>query len=92
MKPKWIAVLAFWAVFLAYMVAGLASGNRRFDSALILATSFLYLGMGIVVMPQCIRRRSFDPFWRGRGYPGWFSRFAADEPAPKRGTRLDPMM
>lgn len=92
MQPKWIAVLVFWVAFLAYMVAGLGSGNRWFDGGLMLAVTLLYLGMAVAVIARCIVRRSFEPFWRGRGYPLWFSRFAADEPSPKRGARLDPTL
>ncbi|HWR52680.1 MAG TPA: hypothetical protein VN428_16340 [Bryobacteraceae bacterium] len=92
MKPKWIGALVFWAAFLAYMVAARAYDSRWFDGGLILAFACLYLGMGVVVIARSIRLRSFDAFWRGRGFPDWFARFAADEPAPKRGTRLDPML
>ncbi len=91
MKPKWIAVAVFWAAFLSYMVFGLRSTNKWVDAALPVAGVVVILLLGARVILRCLRRRSTDAFWDGRGYPEWLQRFAADDEKGAR-SRPDPIL
>ncbi len=92
MKPKWIAVAVFWAAFLCYMVFGLRSSNKWVDAALPAAGFVIVLLLGLRLILRCLRRRSTDAFWDGRGYPEWLRRFAADDDEKAAGSRPDPIL
>jgi hypothetical protein len=88
MQPKWIIVALIWSAFLLLVGPG-----QRFGKAADLTVIGLYCAVlvaaSVAVLVQWVRhwhdpKEQAAAFWRFRGYPRWFIRFALDEPDKHR--------
>ncbi len=97
MQRKWIAVIVFWTVFLVCFNVGQLSFERghAIDVWLVCIVDGTVLLLSIAVIARCFVGGSTTPFWKTRGYPEWFLRFAADKDkreAQSAGRPIDPVL